>query len=263
MRRPLAAVALCLVVALAGCSLPSDSSGAELTTENGTIGDSSSLELTTENAPPGVSADAGTLADADALLAAHNESLVVSGFVTEVRANATVVRNGQRQQVRRTQIVRAESGLDAYNTTVRNPSSRFDIWGNDSIQAVRLQTRDDIQYGTSKPRPAATLTGTGLLSRYLTTGNWSVTNATTRGGEPVFTLRSTAVPTEANAVPENATNLREYGAVAVVDSAGRVRYFEATGTYTLDGESASFTVSHRVVSEGQTVDRPSWVAEVL
>jgi len=248
MRRPLAAVALCLVLVLAGCSLPGGSSG---------------VELTAENAPPGVTAESGTLDDADALLAAHNESLVASGFVTEVRTNATLLRNGEPRQVRRTQVVRAEPGLVEYNNTVLNPGSRFDVWGNSSVQAVRLQARGDEQYSTGEPQPARTLTGTTLLSRYLAAGNWSVTNATMRGEEPVFTLRSSTLPSETNALPENATDLREYGAVVVVDSEGRIRYFEATGTYTLDGTEASFTISHRVVSEGPAVDRPPWVDEAL
>lgn len=248
MRRPLAAVALCLVLVLAGCSLPGGSSG---------------VELTAENAPPGVSAESGTLDDPGALLAAHNESLVASGFVTEVRTNATLIRNGEPQQVRRTQVVRAEAGITEYNNTVVNPGSRFDVWGNDSVQAVRLQARGDVQYGTSEPQPAETLTGSTLLSRYLAAGNWSLTNATMQGEEPVFTFRSSAVPSEPSALPENATNLREYGAVMVVDSDGRIRYFEATGTYTLDGTEASFTVSQRLVSEGAAVERPPWVDEAL
>lgn len=248
MRRPLAAVALCLVLVLAGCSLPGGSSG---------------VELTAENAPPGVSAESGTLEDADALLAAHTEALVESGFVTEVRTNATLIRNGEPRQVRRTQVVRAEPGLAEYNNTVLNPGSRFDVWGNDSVQAVRLQARGDVQYGTGEPQSAETLAGATLLSRYLAAGNWSLTNATMQGEEPVFTFRSSTVPTEPNALPENATDLREYGAVMVVDSDGRIRYFEATGTYTLEGTEASFTVSHRLVSEGAEVERPGWLDEAL
>jgi hypothetical protein len=105
----------------------------------------------------------------------------------------------------------------------------------------------------------ASIAGATLLSRYLGAGNWSLTNATMQGEEPVFTFRSSAVPSEPAALPENATDLREYGAVMVVDSDGRIRYFEATGTYTLDGTEASFTVSHRLVSEGPEVERPEWV----
>jgi hypothetical protein len=258
MRRALAAVALCLVLVLAGCSLPGGSSpgGSSPTAPTG-------VELTAENAPPGVSAESGTIENPDALLAAHNASLVESGFVAEVRTNATILRNGEPRQVRRTQVVRAESGLTEYNNTVLNPASRFDVWGNDSVQAVRLRTRGGVQYGTDRPQSATTLTSTTLLSRYLATGDWSVTNATMQDGEPVFTFRSSTVPSEANALPERATNLREYSAVLVVDSDGRISYFAATGTYTLDGTESSFAISHRVVSEGPEVDRPSWVDEAL
>lgn len=252
MRRTAAVLAVCLVAVLAGCSI------------GGTGPDTSTSTPTTLDAtPPGVDAD-GTLTDADALLSAHAERLTAAGFVTEVRTRATVARQGTTTEVERRQVVRVAPGGTAYNNTVSNPASRFDVWGNGSVEAVRLRTSEGVRYDTAEPESAARLSGTGLLSRYLSTGGWAVTNTTTEGGDRLYTLRSTAVPASTAAVPEGASDVREYGAVVVVDGDGRVRYFEATGSYTLDGEDGSFTVSQRLVSTGDPgVERPAWVDEAL
>lgn len=249
MRRTAAVLSVCLLALLAGCSI----GGSGTSTATPTAGDA---------APPGV--DAGTLTDADALLSAHVEQLTATGFVTEVRTRATVSREGGPAEIERRQVVRVAPGRSEYNNTVYNPASRFDVWGNGSVQAVRLRTADGVQYDSAEPESAARLAGTGLLSRYLSTDGWTVTNTTTEGGDRLYTLRSTTIPESTGAVPEGATDVREYGAVAVVDGDGRVRYFEATGSYTLDGAEGSFTVRQRLVSMGDPgVERPPWVDEAL
>ncbi|MFC7177111.1 DUF7537 family lipoprotein [Halosegnis marinus] len=253
MRRPV--LALCLLVLLAGCSLGGTDPTATPTPTD---------ELTPENAPPGVTADDGTLTDPDALLAAHTARLNESGFVTEVRVNATLVRNGEPTAVPRRQVVRAEAGLVEYNNTVLNPGSRFDVWGNTTVQAVRLEAGGGVRYGSGEPQDAATLSGENLVSRYLSAGEWTVTNTTVENGTTLHTLRSTGLPADPAAVPENATDVREYGAVVIVDDEGRIRYFEARGDYTVDGYEGSFLVRQRLVStDAPAVERPAWVAEAL
>lgn len=250
MRRTASVVAVCLVAVLAGCSIGGTGSGTSTPT---------ALDAT----PPGVD-DSGTLTDADALVSAHVERLAATGFVTDVRTRATVSRQGTPTDVERRQIVRAAPGGTEYNNTVYNPESRFDIWGNDSVRVVRLRTSDGVRYDSAEPRPPAQLAGATLLSRYLSTGGWTVTNTTTEAGATLYTLRSTTIPDSTGAIPEGATDVREYGAVAVVDGEGRIRYFEATAAYTLDGESGSFTLSQRLRSTGDPgVERPSWVDQVL
>lgn len=261
MRRP-ALLLVCLCVVLAGCSMggtPTDAGTATGTATGTPVG-----ELTEESAPPGVDAESGELTDANALLDAHADRLVAAGFVTDVRSNATILRNGEPTQVRRQQLVRVEPGASEYNNTVLNPGSRFDVWGNESVQAVRLRAGGGVRYDSGPPQSGADLTGQGLLARYLATGGWTVTNVSVGGGETLFTLRSTTLPSDPSAVPANATDVRDYAAVVVVDGDGRVRYFETTGTYTLDGNEGTFTVSQRLVSLGDPgVERPAWVSEAL
>lgn len=249
MRRS-ALAALCLLVVLAGCSLV------------GTPAPSG--ELTADTAPPGVSADDGTLTDADALLAAHVTRLNASGFVTDVRVNSTLVRNSEPQRVSRRQVVRAEAGAVEYNNTVLNPGSRFDVWGNRTMQVVRLEAAGGVRYSSGGAQSVETLAGETLLARYLSTGDWTVANTTVRNGTTLHTLRSTTLPSSPDAVPANATDVRDYGAVVVVDSAGRIHYFEATADYSIDGADGSFLVRQRLVSaDGPSVERPAWVAEAL
>lgn len=249
MRRPAAVLAVCLVAVLAGCSI-------------GGTGSPTSTPTGADAAPPGV--EDGTLTDADALVSAHVDRLTATGFVTEVRTGATVSREGTPTEVERRQVVRVAPGRAAYNNTVYNPASRFDVWGNESVEAVRLRTADGARYDSGEPASAAELAGATLLSRYLSTDGWTVTNTTTEGDATLYTLRSNTVPESTAAVPEGASDVREYGAVVVVDGDGRIRYFEATGTYTLDGEEGSFTLSQRLVSTGDPgVERPAWVDEAL
>lgn len=252
MRRPAAVLGVCLLAILAGCSLGGTGPTA-----------STSTPTTLDTTPPGIDAD-GRLTGADALLSTHTDQLTTAGFVTEVRTQATVSRTGGPTDVERRQVVRVAPGGSEYNNSVYNPGSRFDIWGNESMRAIRLRTSDGVRYDSGDPRSPAQLAGATLLSRYLSADGWTVTNTTTEQGATLYTLRSNVVPETPAAVPEGASDVREYGAVVVVDGDGRVRYFEATGTYTLDGEDGSFTVTQRLVSTGDPgVDRPAWVDKAL
>jgi hypothetical protein len=240
-------VLLCVCVLLAGCSLG---------------GTSPSLQA--DNAPPGVSAETQELTNATELLVAHAETLSDSGFVVELGSDATVARNGETRRVTRQQVIRAESDVTEYNYTVRNPRSRFDAWGNETTQAVRAQANNRTRYQLGQAQSAVALSGTQFLAQYLTAGNWSVSDVRTEDGTQLVTLRSTTVPNASTAVPQGASDVRNYEAVVVVDTEGRIHSFEVTADYTIEGEDASFsrTLDLRSTS-GVAVDRPDWVAEAV
>lgn len=248
MRRTLSAVALVLVVALSGCALLGGGPG-----------------LTEEQAPPGVSAEEGTLTDASALLDAHTERLLATGFTVELRTNATVVQQGQHRQVRRQQVTAVAPDRAEYAYTTRNPGSRLDVWGNRSVEVTRASYGGQTRYQVGEAPPAATLTSEGVLARYLSSGTWEVTNVTDREGSPVrVTLESTTPPEDPAAVPRNATDVRDYEATAVVDGEGRVHRLVATGTYTIDGEEGRFRIAHDLRSTADPgVERPDWVDPAL
>ena len=256
--RKLHAVLLCGCVLLAGCSFGGGTATPEPTA------DTPASTLQTGNAPPGVSAETRNLTNATELLVAHAETLSDSGFVLELGSDATVARNGETRRVTRQQVIRAESGATEYNFTVRNPNSRFDAWGNETTQAVRAQANDRTRYQLGESQSPATLSGTQVIAQYLAAGNWSVSDVRAEDGTQLVTLRSTTVPGASTAVPQGASDVRNYEAVVVVDSEGRVHSFEVTADYTIEGEDATFSRTLELTStSGVEVDRPGWFADAV
>ena len=255
MRRTFAAVVLALLLALSGCSALSGVGGTP-TADSG---------LSPDDAPPGVSAERGTLENASALLDAHTGTLAESGFRFELATNATVVQQGETRQVRRRQVTQGAPGVDQYNYTTFNPASRIDVWGNRSVQAAKFRLGDQVRYQRGEPASATTLTGQNLFRRYLTSGEWAVTNVTEReGSTTLVTLTSSTPPTDAGAVPRNATDVRDYEGRIVVDEDGRIYEFEASGAYTIDGDEGSFHVRYVLRSLSDPgVTKPGWVSDAL
>lgn len=257
MRRTFAVVGLALLLALSGCSFLGGGPGTgTATTTDG---------LTAEQAPPGVSAESETLTDSGTLLDAHTDALLESGFRYELRTNATVVQQNEPRQVRRQQVTRVAPGRTQYNYTTVNPGSRFDVWGNESVQAVKFQFGDQVQYRSGEAAASASLTGQRVFTRYLSSGEWTVTNVTERDGSTTLvTLESSTPPTEAGAVPQNATDISDYQARIVVDSEGRVYQFVATGSYTIDGNDGSFRIVYALQSlDDPGVEQPEWTGNAL
>ncbi|WP_255150729.1 hypothetical protein [Halorarius halobius] len=251
MRRTFAAVALAILLALSGCSaLPFGGGGGG---------------LTADQAPPGVDAENGTFADSAALLDAHTETLLKTGFTYRFSTNATVVQEGQRRRVSRSQLTQGAPNATEYGFRTRNPGSQIDAWGNESVQAVRFRFGDRVVYRQAQPIPAEQLTGESVFGRYLSAGGWNVTNVTEREDTTdLVTLTSTTEPANPRALPDNATDLRDYEAHVVVDSEGRIYEFSASGTYTIDGSQGSFAIAYTLRSlEDPGVTRPQWVPEAL
>lgn len=257
MRRTLAAVGLALLLTFSGCSVfGGGQSSPTPTAEQG---------LTADQTPPGVSAEDETLTDATALLDAHTAALVDTGFRYELRTNATVVQHGETRQVRRQQVTQVAPGATQYAYTTVNPGSRFDVWGNQSVQAAKVQFGDRVRYRSGDPADPKSLTGQNVLARYLSSGEWTVANVTEReNGPTLVALSSSTPPEEAGAVPRNTTDVRDYEATVVVDSDGRIYQFEADGTYTVDGEEGSFRIVYVLRSlEDPDVTRPDWLPKAL
>lgn len=249
MRRTSAAAAVALLLLLAGCSaLPFGGGG-----------------LTAAQAPPGVAAENGTLTNASALTTAHTEETLASGVTYEFVTNATVVQRGEARRVGRRQVTRVAPNRTQYAYTTSNPGSAFDVWGNRTVQAVRFRLPDRTLYRQSQPISDAALTGQSVFERYLSVGGWNVTNVTERDDGPTLvTLRSTSRPADAQALPGNATDLRDYEARIVVDSQGRIHAFETHGSYTIDGTEGSYRLSYELRSIGAPgISRPEWVTRAL
>lgn len=258
MRRPAAPVLLVvLLVVTAGCSLPFGLDGEP------TEGTETPV-LSEEEAPPGVSADELRLTDPDALLSAHAETLVAAGFESDIRTNGTVYQAGQVQRVERRQRVTVTAGREQYVYRVINPESQIDVWGNDSVEAIRAQSGEQESYRTNEdPATGATLSGAQLLDRCI--DDSFVVEEVDRGdGETRVVLASDELPDDRCVLTDDAEDVSGYEARAVVDGQGRILQFVVSADYTIRGEDGSMELAFDIVRTSvDAFDRPEWVDEAF
>lgn len=250
MRKSLAAVALALLLATAGCSAFGGGGGG-------------GPSLSPEERPPGVSED-GTLVDEEALLDAHTEQVITSGGIWDIRTNATVYREGQYRQLTRQQRTFVESDATEYGYALENPATSFQAWGNTSVEVVRADLGEQIRYQVDGPTSRPNLAGRQVLARQIHEEALEVTNVNRSGDLTLVTLETTEPPTGDGAFPRDATDVRNYEARLVVDSQGRIHEFEASATYTIRGEEGnSFFRYELIQTSPPSVQRPEWVSEAL
>ncbi|WP_276258603.1 DUF7537 family lipoprotein [Haloglomus litoreum] len=260
-RSPLAAVALAVLLVTAGCSgvLGGDGSTSpdEPTPVDGDAADSL----------PGVSD--GQVTNATALLAAHEQGLVDAGFENRLQLNATISYRGEAVDSAREKQVIAEPGASEYRFRVVNQQGgggvRFDHWGNESVWVSRGTLGDRTTYQVRDRRAGASgLAVRGIMANYINGSEATVTNVSERDGLTLYTFETTTPPTDPDALPENATNVRDYRLRFVADSQGRIHALVAQGTYDIQGEASTFYVGYRTVGLGdRAVTQPDWASEAL
>lgn len=243
MRLVAATLAVCLLLSIGGCTaLPGG---------NGDGG-----------GPPGV-AD-GRLADAEALADAHATAMTERGYSHEIALNQTRTVDGEPTETFRGQRTSVAPGASEYRYQLVNrgeASSRFTVWGNESVQYRRIEAGGQQQFTRGEPASTRTLTGIRLLEPHLTAPYEVVETRETDGGT-LTVLEATDRPTADAAFPDAAENVRRYEARLVVDQDGRIRSFEATAAYDLEGEPADYRLSFEVTHLGDPgVTRPGWVDE--
>ena len=257
--RAVLALAVAALLVLSGCgALGGSSPTATRTTSPAGTPDAGAV--------PGVSD--GRLADPGALLEAHEAALVGTGFESDFRVNATERLRGEVYEASRRQQTIAEPGADEYVfRTTQATGVRFDTWGNGSVAVTRGRAGEAVRYQVGRPTGTGVLTTRAGLRPFLTATGFEVRGVDAGGNRTLVTLVSTGTPdltSSPDVVPENATDLRDYQARAVVDTDGRVLSFEATADYTIDDEEGSMTVAYGVIRlDRPAVGRPDWVAETL
>lgn len=257
MRRTVLALVVVVALALAGCNFADGPGGTATPTPT-----PDAAEL-----PPGV--EDGRLTDASALLAAHNRTMVESGFETDLRVNATVVRQeGGTAEVQRRQQTLVEPGTTRYQFRVTNagevPDAQFDYWGNRTVEAIRARSDAGVSYATGDPRRADELTTVRFLEPYLDRGNYTVVSFDRGENTTRFTLRTEEIGNYTGLVPANVTNVSNYTSTVVVDSEGRIHAFTATADYEIDGERGSMEARYRVIRTGDVeISRPPWVDQAF
>lgn len=243
MKRAYAAIALCLLLSLAGCSaLPGASSSAS-------------------EAPPGVEDE--QLTNSTALLDAHVEAVTASGYSHEVNLTQSRTADGERVTSERRQRTAVEADAAEYRYQLINngrANSRFIVWGNETVEYQRIEAGGrDPQYRRGEPTASESLAGQPLLEPHLS-APYEVVDTTESNGTTLTTLSATDRPESEAAFPRNATNIREYDSELVVDGDGRIRALSVDVTYDLDGESADYQFTFELTaSEDPDVERPAWV----
>lgn len=251
--RTLAPALVAVLVVLSGCSVLGGPSTASPTPEP------------TADEVPGI--EDGRLTDRSALVAAHREALVRTGFRTDFRVNVTVQRRGQVYSIPQRQVTLAEPGVTEYRyqlVSQGGSSTRFDVWGNRSVEALRVRTGDTTRYRTGPSASAKELTGAIKLSTYLSLSNFTASNVYRANNDTFVELRAGEPRNVRSVLPENATNVSDYRATAVVDSEGRVREFRMTVHYTIGGEPGVYTVGFDVLRlDRPALSRPDWAVRAL
>ncbi|MFW5964808.1 MAG: DUF7537 family lipoprotein [Natronomonas sp.] len=246
MKRAYAAIALCLLLALAGCSaLPGASSSAS-------------------EAPPGVEDE--QLTNSTALLDAHVEAVTASGYSHEVNLSQSRTADGESFTSERRQRTTVGANAAEYRYQLINSgraNSRFVVWGNETVEYQRIEADGrDPQYRRGEPTAAESLAGQPLLEPHLS-APYEVVDTTESNGTTLTTLSATDRPESGAAFPQNATNIREYESELVVDADGRVRSLSVDVTYDLDGETADYQFTFDLTaSEDPGVERPAWVDDL-
>lgn len=241
MDRGPAALALCLLVVLSGCSA--------------ILGPSAQPDDV-----PGV--ENGTLVDSDALLDAHTDSLTASGYrhVLEVNqsqtANGTVTNGTQEQQTS------VAAGAETYRfevVTSGASDSRLVLWGNETAAFRQVESGgSQPRFSTASPANTTTLTGANFVRPFLA-GEFEVAETTTEGGETRVVLESTGQPI-GSVLPEHVESVSTYEARMVVDAEGRIHRFTADTAFTVDNRSITYHAEYEVTQfEDPGVERPAWV----
>lgn len=244
MRGAFAAVALCLLVALAGCSaIPG-------------------FPIDGDRQAPGVEDD--ELVDAEALLDAHAETLDESGYGHDLSVNQTVEsENGTRETTRR-QRTAVAAGTSQYlkQELLFGGQSRIISWGNESVEYIRVDSGGTTQYRQGNVDDPTVLTGVRVMRPFLT-APFEVVETETVDGREVYALESTGQPDHEGAFPDNTTSVESFHARLVVDEDGRIHRLRATADYRIDGEPGSYEFAFELTAEEDPgVGRPGWVDEI-
>lgn len=255
MREGLAAVLLCVLLAGAGCSsVPG-------------LGGGNGADAATADQVPGVGN--GTIENETALLDAHVSTVTESGYVQTLTANLTGAAQGETYPINQRQRTRVAAGATEYRyqlITSGRVSSRFIVWGNESVRYRRGETGGgQPQYQQLEPESPGRLAGRLVLESRLS-DEFEVVNVTTREDAPdVVTLEVQGLPADNDvfAGQEQVSNVREFEAQLVVDTRGRIHSYAAAAVYDIEGTTAEYEYRFQMTSfEGPAVERPDWVDEI-
>lgn len=241
MRRGLATVGLCLLLVLSGCSFLS----------GGTAG----------NAAPGV--ENGGLADARALLDAHESALTESGYSHDLTVNQSLETENRTLEDTQRQRMRVAAGASQYERQViYGGRGRIIAWGNETVEYQRIESGGQTQYRRTEPESATAMSGVKTLEPLLS-APFEVVDSEETDGRTLVTLEATGQPSAEQAFPSNTTSVENFEARLVVDGDGRVHELSASAEYVLEGQPGGYEFDFELTStDDPGVERPSWVDDI-
>lgn len=273
MRRP-ALLAVALLVVLAGCTGTTPPGESPETTQPTTAAATTTATPTTTAEPLAPGVTAAGVENASALVDAHVAALNASGYATRVRV-AVAVRFGESNGTFGSETdtaVRATPGMATASRRMTHVerdgsharTSTHETWSNGTVGLLRVAQGDRTAYERLDPAgPGGTaerrqrLAHAVTLQDFLARGDYEVA-ATTMASD------STRLTLVAEGPADDAGNVTDFSATAVVDGDGRIHRLNATATGPAGDHEQTTTVEYRLVEVGvERVERPAWVDEAL
>ncbi|MFB6110952.1 MAG: hypothetical protein ABEJ35_00285 [Halobacteriaceae archaeon] len=270
-RRPLAAVAVALLVVLAGC-------GGVLGGDGGDGGGTTTAPTSNPGGspgdgplPPGVT-NSG-IANSTALTNAHEAGLSTDGFTASYEISVTLSSSQGTRTQALTQTIRATSGLTRFfvnsTTTQGSQTVSSEYWGNETLALVRNEIGGQTQYQTlpDSINRSSRFTLASSLGQLLQIADYSVTGRETVDGQTLVTLTADSVNSSLGSGQGgviNAENVSNVSSTAVITTDGIIQEFTLSFNATTANGEASYQISFEVTGQGGvSVSRPAWVGQAL
>lgn len=218
------------------------------------------------NAPPGISQSG---LDADALFVAHANALNRTGFVIVGNATGVVSQSGFLVEVETTQRNRMAANGTAYEirrNAVAGPVERSrHVWSNGSIEYVNRQRDGQSNFSATEARSTELVAGNGLLGPYVRGGDFELRAVRNTSDGRLFVLRATGIGNTTvleRAVTDDAEEITSYDARLAVDEEGRIRAFNGSIEYVLEGQTSTQEFTYGLQHLGDVnVSPPDWLDE--
>jgi len=257
-----AAVAVALLVVLAGCNAPLGSGDTEPTITRSVtpLPVSEQTPLGGVSPPAGISPDG--LVTVEELLETHRSALAEQSFSVRWVSNETAVARNLTLESDRPTVAIAGPSLALIDRPQRGDGSEYYVDGERAYRRVRYPNTTTVR----QARPpdgdlrAAYANRTGdFLDLYFperTTGT-----LVTRGGQQLYRLHvSTPPPSLQRRLHVPAANVTRYAATAWIRPTGSIRAIQVSYDYFDAGERIHVSLRLDLTDVGATtVDRPAWV----
>lgn len=268
-RTPRLVVLAAALIVLAGCNgltggdQPSPDTTPEMTPTETTA---TERPLAAEEFPPGF--ERSGITNPAALTATNAETLVETGYVSELRITSTLRSQSQTRNVsfrRRERVTKnASSFLFHAEQSQDGQQTQATAWSNGSTTLLRLEQGEQTRYTDIDPdQITSQFAAQQLLAGYLGMGNYSIAAVNRTNGQTRLTLTADQYVNRTREEFPAPVNVSQFSSTVVVDLDGRIH----TVTIQLIAErtdNRTLTVAFQyelVQTSDVQIDRPEWVSD--